>query len=170
MSGEYMKTEITRDELYRIFFKEGNKKWENVHMVLPEPIWEKIYEDGSLLYEGFTVDHKAFGAGKAFHKDGRLKAEGIFGLKGLLCGREYYLSGGIRFEGNFRMNQGYGPNYPDYGSWYDEDGELKYRGKFEIFRSSLGWPMVNKPEGFSLGKDLLVKGHTFTFDDARKSM
>ena len=168
--GKIRETEITQDELDQIFFGEGNRKWDQIQTVLPEPVWEKIYEDGYVLYEGYTIDSKAFGAGKAFYKNGSPNAEGIFGLKGLLCGREYYSNGKIRFEGVYRLNQGYGPNYPDFGSWYDETGKLKYRGKIHIGRSSLGWPMVMEPQGFFWQKSSQIGNHTFMWEDARKYM
>ncbi len=168
--GEIRETEITQEELDRIFFSGGDRTWDNIQTVLPEPVWEKIYEDGHLLYEGYTVDHKAFGAGKAFYRDGRPRAEGIFGIKGLLCGREYYPDGKIRFEGSFRLNKAYGPNYPDCGSWYGEDGTLKYRGRFVIRRSTSGWPFVHEPEGFAWDRQCLGKGLTFLWEDARRYM
>ena len=169
-NGEISARDITQEELDRIFFNGGNRKWDNIHLVLPEPVWEKIYEDGYLLYEGFTVDHKAFGAGKAYYSNGTPRAEGIFSFKGLLCGREYYPNGKIRFEGSFRLNQAYGPNYPEFGSWYDEEGNLKFRGKFSVGRSSLGWPMINEPKDFFWEKHSQVKNHTFIWEDARKYM
>ena len=57
--GGITEREITQEELGRIFFHEGNREWDNVHMALPDPVWERIYEDGYLLYEGYTVDHSA---------------------------------------------------------------------------------------------------------------
>ncbi len=168
--GEIRQTEITQEELDRIFFKEGNRTWDQIHTVLPEPVWEKIYEDGYLLYEGFTIDHKAFGAGKAFYRDGKPRAEGIFSFKGLLCGREYYPDGKIRFEGTYRLNQAYGPNFPDFGSWYDEDGKRIYRGNFKCSRSSLGLPRVEEPKGFTWERQSILKNHTFIWEDAKKYM
>lgn len=168
--GEIAQTRITRERLGQIFFNEENREWNNIHLVLPEPVWDKIYEDGCLIYEGFTIDQKAFGAGKAFYRDGTPMAEGIFGIKGLLYGREYYPSGIIRFEGSFRLNQAYGPNYPIYGSWFDEEGKLLFHGKFEFFRSSLGYPLIDEPKGFNLFKESVLKGHIFMWVDARKYM
>lgn len=169
-NGEITQTNITQEQLGRIFFNEGDRQWDHIHMVLPEPVWEKFYEDGRLIYEGFTVDQKAFGAGKAFYKDGKPMMEGIFGIKGLLCGKEYYPNGMIRFEGSFRLNQAYGPNYPVYGSWFDEEGKLLFHGKFEFFRSSIGYPLVDKPKGFTLLKHPLSTHHLFMWKDARKYM
>ena len=166
--GEIRKSEITQEELGKIFFGEGNRNWDHVHLALPEPVWERIYEDGHLLYEGYTVNHKAFGAGRAFYRDGTVHLEGIFGLKGLLCGREYYSNGVIRFEGLFRLNQAYGPNYPEYGIWYDSKGKMLFRGKVKVGRSSLGWPSVYEPEGFGSVPDTVVRnGHMMMWEDAR---
>ena len=166
-NGDIIQREATREELDRIFFGEGKRQWDNIHTVLPEPVWEKIYEDGYLLYEGYTIDHKAFGAGKAFYSDGTPRAEGIFSFKGLLCGREYYPNGKIRFEGSYRLNQAYGPNFPDFGSWYDKDGKLIYRGVIRVSRSSLGYPYAPEPKGFTWERHSPVKDHTFIWDDAK---
>ena len=169
--GGIAKREITQEELDRIFFKDGNRNWDNIYQVLPEPVWEKIFdEEGCLGYEGYTLDHKAFGAGRTFRRDGTLRTEGVYGLKGLLCGREYYPNGRIRFEGSLRLNQAYGPNFPEFGSWYDEDGKLLFRGKFRFSRSSLGWPTAEEPEGFRWDHGSLPKGHVFLWEDARKYM
>jgi len=164
--------EITREERDRIFFQEGTGKWDQVHLVLPDPVWEKVYdEDVILVYEGYTLDHKAFGAGRAYFPDGSLRQEGIFGLKGLLSGKAFYPNGVIRFEGLFRLNQGYGPNFPDYGIWYDRDGRMLYRGKFGVARSSLGFPRVEKPEGFgSVPDNKQLKGAIFMWEDAKRLM
>ena len=43
--GEIRKSEITQEELGKIFFGEGNRNWDHVHLALPEPVWERIYED-----------------------------------------------------------------------------------------------------------------------------
>ena len=168
-TGKIAEQEITREEMERIFFNDGDIRENNVHLYLPEPGWEKIYEDGRLIYEGFTVDHKAFGAGRCFLRDGSLYMEGFFGIKGFLSGRVYGKNRMILFEGSFRMNHAYGPNFPEYGSWYGEDGKLKYRGKFSVSRSSLGWPRVSVPEGFG-SVPSGPAGHWFTWNDARKYM
>ncbi len=168
--GEIRTTEITQEQLDRIFFGEGDRKWDNIHTCMPEPVWGRFYEDGYLLYEGFTVDDKAFGAGRAYYEDGKVMAEGIFGLKGMLSGREYYPNGRIRFEGLYRLNQGYGPNFPDFGTWFAEDGKQLFHGKLKVSRSSLGWPHVEEPKGMTWFKHSPVKGHIFSWEDARKWM
>ena len=168
--GKIVTTEITQDQLGELFFGEGNRKWDNIQIVLPDPVWTRFYEDGVLIYEGFAIDQKAFGPGKVFWKDGKPKAEGIFGLKGLLYGKEYYPNGMIRFEGSFKLNQAYGPNYPEYGSWFDEQGKLKYHGRFIICRSSIGYPLTSNPKGFTWNKDANPKDHVFIWEDARRYM
>ena len=105
-------------------------------------------EAGVLLYEGATRNGKPFGAGTAYYCDGTIYQEGIFGIKGLICGREYYTNGQVRFEGIYRLNRGYGPNWPEYGTFYDQDGIEQFHGEFEVRTGGVGYPMVSVPEGF----------------------
>ena len=72
----------------------------------------------------------------------------MFDVKGLVYGREYYPNGKIRFEGAYKINHGYGPNYPEYGRCYNEDGNMYYEGKLSVKRSGLGWPSVKMPKEF----------------------
>ncbi len=112
-------------------------------------LWKQLYsKDGILVYEGFTVNGKAYGVGTSYYENGSPFHEGIFGVKGLLNGREYYPNGQVRFDGVFRLTKGYGPNAPEYGTWYSENGEELFRGKFEIKRGGVGYPMVVCPEGY----------------------
>ena len=83
-----------------------------------------------------------------YYPDGTIYQEGVFGPKGLLCGKEYYPTGKLRFEGLYRYNMGYGPNYPICGKAYNPAGEQIYEGEFQIRRSGLGYPFVVKPEDF----------------------
>lgn len=106
-------------------------------------------ESGELLYEGYTLHGAPYGFGKAYFSNGNLFREGIFDIKGIVQGREYYPSGQIRFEGRWCLTRGYGPNAPCDGDAYGEDGELIYSGKFEIKRGGVGWPMIQKPKGFA---------------------
>lgn len=170
--GKISQREITEEELGKIFFHEGNREWEQVHMALPDPVWEKLYDnEGVLVYEGFTIAHKAFGAGRAYFNDGSVSMEGIFGFKGFMSGKVYYSNGIIRFDGLFHYNQAYGPNYPEYGTWYGEDGKILYRGKFGVSRSSLGWPRVYAPEGFgTIPNNARLKEKIFMWEDARRLM
>lgn len=107
-------------------------------------------EDGKLAYEGYTLDNAPYGFGRAFFADGRIYRDGIFDMKGIVQGKEYYPSGEIRFEGQWCLTGGYGPNVPCEGNAYDEDGELIYSGKFEIKRGGVGWPMIQNPKGFAI--------------------
>ena len=112
---------------------------------------KKIYgEDGKLLYEGYTLHNSPYGFGKAYFANGELYREGIFDIKGIVQGKEYYPSGQLRFEGRWCLTRGYGPNAPCDGNAYDKNGELIYSGKFEIKRGGVGWPMIQKPKGFGL--------------------
>ncbi len=165
------KKTITEDELVDLFFTDHKVNWKEVYKCIDEPLkWEKLYLDnGTLIYEGFTVNHKAYGAGTSFYPDGKPRQEGIWGIKGLLVGREYYPNGQMRFEGVYRLNQAYGPNEPEFGSYYNSEGELKYYGKFQIFHGSIGYPMVGTPEGFgAIQRAALPEKNLFLWDDARK--
>ena len=134
-------------------------------------LWSKICsENGSLQYEGFTLGGKAFGPGTSFYENGRPCHEGIFGIKGLHLGREYYPNGQIRFEGLFKLNTGYGPNRPEYGTWYSESGEKLFHGEFRVNCSGLGFPFVKTPENY--GKAYYSEGpndFVFMWEDAEKA-
>ena len=108
------------------------------------------YPDGNKYYEGFVreSDGAPWGAGCSFWPDGTKYQEGLFGLKGLLCGREYYPNGNIRFEGYCGLHRGYGPNYPRYGIFFSEDGEEIFSGRFGVVPSGVGWPNITKPAEF----------------------
>ena len=107
-------------------------------------------EDGNLVYEGYTLNYSPYGFGKAYFANGNLYREGIFDIKGIVQGKEYYPSGRLRFEGQWALTRGYGPNAPWNGNAYGENGELIYSGKFEIKRGGVGWPMIHNPKGFPL--------------------
>ena len=171
-NGNISEKKITLEELGQVFFSDGNREWDQIQRSLPKPVWKKLYDrKGNLAYEGYTLSHKAFGAGRAFSPDGSVSMEGFFGIKGLLFGRRYYDNGIIQFEGIFHLNQAWGPNYPEYGVWYDRNGKMLYHGKFAVSRSSLGWPSVEKPEGFGPIPDHgVLKEIIFMWDDARKLM
>lgn len=109
--------------------------------------WKKIYsDDGILIYEGFTVLDKPYGSGEAYYPDGTVYREGIFGIKGLLCGKEYYPSGKLRLECVFMLNRGYGPNYPSFGLFRSEDESFTYKGEFTYKPSGTGYPIIANPE------------------------
>ena len=112
-------------------------------------VHKKIFgEDGRLAYEGYTIYNAPYGFGKAYFANGNIYREGIFDIKGIVQGKEYYPSGQLRFEGQWCLTGGYGPNAPCLGNAYDEDGKLIYCGKFEIKRGGVGYPMIQKPKGF----------------------
>lgn len=110
---------------------------------------KKIFdEDGILVYEGNTLNNAPYGFGIGYFANGNIYREGIFDIKGIVQGKEYYPSGQLRFEGQWSLTTGYGPNTPYDGNAYSEDGKLIYSGKFEIKRGGVGWPMILKPKGF----------------------
>ena len=108
--------------------------------------WKRLYnKKGILVYEGFTKNNKPCGAGTSYYSNGSIFQEGIFGVKGFLCGREYYQSGKLRFEGVCELNRNYGPNYPRYGFFQTEDGSVIYEGEFKLSFDGVGYPTVKKP-------------------------
>ena len=113
-------------------------------------LWKKLYsKDGSqLLYEGFTLNNKPCGLGTEYDIHGNKYREGIFDIKGLIQGREYYANGKVRFEGTLQLNRGYGPNYPSSGNYYDENCKLLFTGKFQITKSNVGIPSVLIPRNY----------------------
>ena len=111
--------------------------------------WKKIYsKNGKLMYEGFTKDGSPCGSGTSYYANGNKCREGLFDVKGLVYGREYYRNGNVRFEGAYRQNKGYGPNYPVFGSFCDENGNELYYGEFTIKKGASGYPAVVKPAEF----------------------
>lgn len=114
-----------------------------------DSVYGKIVSDnGTLLYEGFTLLGKPYGSGTAYFSNGRIYQEGVFGIKGLLCGREYYPSGKLRFEGILKLCKAYSPNYPAYGNCYDQEGELYYSGEIKTRIGGVGYRIVEVPAEF----------------------
>ena len=114
---------------------------------MTEPIWKQLFsEEGILVYEGSTLRDKPCGEGTSYYPDGKIYQQGIFDIKGLINGSEYYPNGNLRFRGEFRINRGYGPNYPVSGTCYDKDGN-PIHGGFHIERSGMGYPVIRWPEG-----------------------
>lgn len=114
-------------------------------------VYKRLHgEDGKVVYEGYTLYNAPYGFGKAYFSNGQIYREGIFDMKGIVQGKEYYPSGQLRFEGQWCLTGGYGPNAPCDGNAYDEDGQMIYSGKFEIKRGGVGWPMIQNPNGFPL--------------------
>ena len=114
---------------------------------MAEKEWKKLYdENGILLYEGFTVHDMPCGAGEAYYPDGTIYREGIFGIKGLLTGKEYYPNGQLRLNAVFALNKNYGPNYPKYGIFLSEDGLFTHEGVFTYGSCGTGYPIVDSPK------------------------
>ena len=97
-------------------------------------------EDGKLIFEGFVHGTIPRDEGTLYWGNGNIYMEGIFGPKGLIQGREYYPDGRLRFEGRYRYNRGYGPNFPGEGKIYNRDGNLIYEGKISFRRGGVGYP------------------------------
>lgn len=129
--------------------------------------WRRIYSvDETLLYEGFTLNGKPYGAGTVYYPNGNKYQEGVFGIKGLLIGREYYSNGNIRFEGVYRLNDGYGPNYPHMGTVYDQNEQETFNGIVTIKRSGLGYPLGDNTPGLGrIIQDGAPKCHWFMWED-----
>ena len=109
-------------------------------------IHKKLYSDsGELLYEGYTSLDKPYGLGVAYYPNGNKYREGVFGLRGLKEGKEYYSNGQVKFEGTFR-SPGYGPYYPYIGNYYKRNGDLMFSGKFEVKKGGVGFPMMKYPK------------------------
>lgn len=115
-----------------------------------EEHWKRIYsKDHKLMYAGYVVDDKPFGTGISYYENGNKCQEGVFDEKGLVQGKEYYQNGNLRFEGVYTPNKGYGPNYPTYGTCYDEDGNEIFYGALTIKKTgSMGFPRIVKPEEY----------------------
>ena len=116
-----------------------------------EQVWKRLYNNEHILvYEGFTVYNNPYGAGTSYFENGNKYQEGIFDIKGFVNGREYYPNGQLRFEGIYRINRAYGPNYPRYGCYYDQEGNEIFEGEFRIHRGGVGFPSVITPEGYTI--------------------
>ena len=107
---------------------------------------KRLYSDnGELVYEGYADGDRPYGLGVSYYPNGNKYREGVFGLKGLKEGKEYYSNGQVKFEGTFR-SPGYGPNYPYIGNYYKRNGELLFSGKFEVKKGGVGYPMMKYPK------------------------
>ena len=113
-------------------------------------IYKKLFtESNQLLYKGYTVNDKPYGIGKLYFNNGNIYQEGVFTFKGIKFGKEHYYSGQVKFEGEFSITTGYGPNAPRIGNVFNEDGELIFTGKFEIKKGGVGWPMIKHPNNYN---------------------
>ena len=111
--------------------------------------WKRLYnENGVLIYEGYTFHDKPCGTGTTYYPSRRIYQEGKFGVKGFLGGKEYYPNGTLRFEGEYSVCHGYGPNYPRRGFFQTRDGSFKYNGEFTIRFGGVGYPTVTHPKQF----------------------
>ena len=114
-----------------------------------EIVRKKLYDDENrLLYDGYTIDCMPYGFGVMYFPDGTVYREGIFDVKGIVQGKEFYPSGQLRFKGTWSITYGYGPNAPKEGEVYSEDGKMTFRGKFEIKKGGVGFPMIISPKGY----------------------
>ena len=112
-------------------------------------VWKKQYDaDQVFIYEGYTYKNHPYGAGTSYYPDGTKYQEGVFDVKGLVCGREYYPNGLIRFEGAYKIHKAYGPNPPVYGNYYDQTGSLIYSGEFQLQYGGVGYPTVITPKNY----------------------
>jgi len=119
-------------------------------------MWQKIYsKNKKLMYEGFTVKGKPFGTGTSYYANGNKFQEGVFDNKGLIQGREYYETGILRFEGAYKHNDTSGPNYPAFGTCYDEDGNEFFYGEIDIYTGHIEYPVVRIPQCYG---PLIPKG------------
>lgn len=113
--------------------------------------WKKLFaQDGvTLVYEGYTLNGKPYGHGTVYYPDGSKYLEGLFDIKGLIRGKEYYENGQLRFYGIYKIHQNYGPNPPIYGKLYDDEGNLLYNGTFKVTSmGSAGYPKVEIPKEY----------------------
>ena len=134
----------------------------------PSLIYERIFRDGNLIYEGYTLGGKAYGEGTSYWDNGQIYQKGIFSIKGLVEGEQYYASGNLRFRGKYQINRAYGPNYPVSGDYYDEDGHLVYSGDFQVTYGGVGYPIIQRPEQFGAINICRVPIPVFMWEDARK--
>ena len=129
--------------------------------------WKQLKDsEGILLYEGHTVFNKPYGLGKTFFSDGTVYQDGEFGIKGLLKGKEFYPNGKLRFEGTFHICKAYGPNYPEEGKCYDEEGNLYYQGIIKCRFGGVGYSIVEVPELYGpIPQDSKPDIHYFMWED-----
>lgn len=119
-----------------------------------------FYPSGRLRYEGtYIPDYyeksthlELYLEGTLYYENGNIWKRGKFQSGGLLEGEEYYPDGKLMFQGMYNdRSKGvsyYGPSYPLYGLFYDEQGNLVYNGKVRIGKSgNLAYPHVVLPDG-----------------------
>ena len=111
-------------------------------------VFKEIYNDNVLVYRGYTLKDKPYGLGTLYFDNGKIYRSGIFDIKGIREGKEYYYSGRLKFEGTWTINHGYGPNAPRCGNYFLENGELAFSGKFKVQSGGVGWPRIRYPVGY----------------------
>ena len=94
-------------------------------------------------FEGEYLNGKKNGKGKEYYNNGELKFEGIYLYNFKLNGK-YYMNGKLEYEGNYLYNKKWsGKGYDENGNIiyelnngngkvkeYDDDGKLKFEGKY----------------------------------------
>lgn len=121
----------------KLFYPSGKLRYEGTYM----PDWSSYSSHSELYIEGTL-----------YYENGNVWKKGTFQSSGLLEGEEYYPNGQLMFRGRYNdkaMNGSYyGPSYPLYGQFYDEEGNLVYDGEVKIGRSgNLRYPHVVLPDG-----------------------
>lgn len=123
--------------------------YRNINYFSDDVEYEEIFDDeGNLVYEGYAACGYPFGLGRLYFDNGNVYQEGIFDIKGLKMGKEYYYNGQLKFEGIWSLTNGYGPNAPKFGNVYDESGKPVFSGLFELKRGGVGYPMIKYPLGY----------------------
>lgn len=105
-----------------------------------------LYDGDNLAYDGLTLRSSPYGLGVAYYPNGNVFRDGVFDVKGIIEGKEYYISGQLKFAGIWMKHFGYGSNYPVMGNYYSEEGELIFSGKFEVKKGGVGYPMMTYPK------------------------
>ena len=91
--------------------------------------WKRLYDEkGILVYEGFTKNNKPCGAGASYFTNGNVYQEGIFGVKGFLCGRSIIRTGHCALKVFIRLTQAMAPIIHDSDSFKPEMAPAPSKG------------------------------------------
>lgn len=83
----------TRAYVNEIPIDEG-EFYSRINYIPDEMAYERIFsDDGKLVYEGYTSCGYPYGLGTLYFDNGNVYQEGIFDIKGLKMGKEYYYNG-----------------------------------------------------------------------------